>query len=89
MKLPSELVRGQSREDVALIQDLMTNSKTIRNELRKVLTRELDSAILQSESLVLSNSPELLGKLCDLQGYRRALRFAMSILTPDYEAESE
>lgn len=89
MKLPSELVRGQSSEDVALIRSMMSNSKTIRNLLRKVLTQELESVIVKSEAIVLGDSPELLPKLADLQGYRRALRFAIATITPDYEAEDE
>lgn len=83
------MTRGQSKEDVALIQSMMANSKTIRNLLRKVLTQELDSAIVKSESIVLGESPELLPKLADLQGYRRALRFAIATITPDHEAEDE
>lgn len=88
MKLSAEITRKLDSDDRKLVVDMMKNSKTIRNLLASALRSEIDCAIIQSEKLVLGEKPELLSKLADLQGYRRGLRHALSIIQPDYEAEN-
>lgn len=53
----------------------------VREAVIRVLTKELDGAILQSESRDRLMGPNALADLTDLQGYRRGLRQAIKLLT--------
>lgn len=81
VRLPLEITRGKTREEVVELSDLYKNAKIIRELLAGVLTSEVESAILRTESREILNCPNALASIADLHGYRRGLRFALGLLT--------
>ncbi len=78
--------------DEAGVQDFAVrwrSSRTVREQVVGVLTKELDRVILQSESGEALSSPNALATLADLHGYRRALRFTIKLLTNQQETNDQ
>jgi len=75
------LVTGLDPEKLEEFNAAFRSCSPIRQALVKVLTKDLENAILQSESRDRLNGPNALADLSDLMGYRRGLRLAIKLLT--------
>ena len=81
VRFDRRLLTGLDEQGVADLHARWNNSRHIRELLARALTKSLDSAILQSESSEVLASPNALAVLSDLNGYRRACREAIRLLT--------
>lgn len=75
------LVSGLGDDELEEFATRWKTSILIRQAVVKVLTKDLEHAILQSESREVWNSPNPLADLADLHAYRRGLRAAIKLLT--------
>lgn len=73
----------ETDQDKSEWQMRLDSSKYLRNILTRVLTNELDRAILSINGEDTLNSPNYLGKIADNQGYQRGLRKAIDLLSQD------
>jgi hypothetical protein len=80
LRLNQKLRRAVGETDAEEFITRMQNCSMVRAVIAQVLTDELERVILQSESPASLDSPNALALLADLHGYRRALRFARSLL---------
>lgn len=80
-RFDARLVRGLDDDALAEFYERWKNSTVVRQAITKVLTKELDDAIIQSESKEVYELPNALAKLADLHAYRRGLRAAINLLT--------
>lgn len=78
-RFDSRLMRV-AREQKVDLRINYTAAEIFNNLLKKVLTDELESAILRSESGDILNSPNYQAAHADLIGYRKGLRFALKLL---------
>jgi len=83
MKVDQRLVRGLDSEDKELILSSIRSSKFLREMLIKVLTEEIESAIIHDESVDLLESPNALATLARSLGYRKGLRHCIDLLTTE------
>ena len=83
MKVDQRLVRGLDSEDKELLLSSIRSSKFLREMLIKVLTDELESAIIRDESVDLLESPNALATLSRSLGYRKGLRHCIDLLTTE------
>ena len=80
-RFEARLVAGLDDDALAEFASRWRNSAAVRKAVVEVLTKDLDRAILLSESPDSLNSPNPLAVLSDLHGYRRGLRAAIKLLT--------
>lgn len=62
------------------LQACYASAELFNEMLKKVLTDELESAIIRSESGDILNSPNYLAVHADLIGYRKGLRYVLNLL---------
>jgi hypothetical protein len=72
---------GLDEQAIAEFNGRFKEARYIREAIVRVLTNELEGAILQSESRDRLNGPNALADHQDLMGYRRGLRHAIKLLT--------
>lgn len=82
MRLPAEVLRGKTQEDVKILLEQARSAKTLLEEYRKVLTAEIERSILKEEEDDLLSCPNLTAKVTALAARRKALRFALDMMTP-------
>jgi len=88
MRLDPRLHRGLDKEGKAVLLSEIRSSKNLREILIKVLTDEIESAILSDESVDIYKNPNALALVADHRGYRRGLRHCIKLLeTEDKEHE--
>ena len=81
IRLDQRLVRGLSDDELTEFASRWKTAVHVRQAVVGVLTKDLDRAILLSESPENVNSQNPLAVLADLHGYRRGLRAAIKLLT--------
>lgn len=81
IRLDTRLIRGMSEEGVGELLARFKNAAIVRECVVKVLTKELDHAIIKSESEEVLDSPNALAVLSRLAGKREALRDCIRLLT--------
>lgn len=62
------------------IKLLYASAENFNEILKKVLTDEIESAIIRGESGEILNSPNYIAAHAELIGYRKALRFVTGLL---------
>jgi len=78
-KYNSRIVR-QAKENNVDLKLSFESAQTFTNILKKVLTDELESAILKSESEENIKCSDFVAAQANLLGYRKGLRYALSLL---------
>lgn len=81
VRFDRRLLVGLDEDGVQELAIRFKSSQQVRDAIKGALTKEIDSAILCSESREVLNSPNALASLADLHGYRRGLRLAVKLLT--------
>ena len=81
IRFDHQLIAGMDDDQLGEFYDRWKQAVLVRAKLVEVLTKDLDRAILLSESPENVNSPNPLAVLADLHGYRRGLRAAIKLLT--------
>lgn len=84
-RLDSRLIRGMSQTEAEEFGVRWRSSQIVRKAICGVLTKELESAIIESESGKNLDSPNALAVYADQLAYRRALRFALKLLDDPQE----
>lgn len=87
MRIPVSLVKGLSREEIDELVEKIRNCSDVRQRIAGVLTKELESATILGEKRENLESPNYVGVLADLAGYRRGLRHALALLTMKEQPE--
>jgi hypothetical protein len=80
-RIDSRLLREIGVEDAEFIIDRLKSSRTVRDLLKRVLTKALDLAILRGEGKDLLKDPNYAVSQAWLAGYKTAVREAISLLT--------
>lgn len=80
-RFDQRLIRGLSDEELEEFAARWKTGAVVREAVVKCLTKDLEHAILLSESEETFKSPHPLAILSDLTGYRRGLRAAIKLLT--------
>jgi hypothetical protein len=80
LRLNQKLRRAIGETEPEEFIQRLQNCSLVRGVIAQVLTDELERVILQSESPEVLDSPNALAVVADLHGYRRALRFARSLI---------
>lgn len=79
MRINSRILREAKELDINAEEHLGA-AESLLKILRKVLTDELQSAILRSESEENIKTPDFAVTQANLLGYRKALRFTLSLI---------
>lgn len=81
LRFDRRLIAGLDDDGIGEFGDRWQGATEVRRSVAGALTKSLDSAILQSESREVFDSPNALAALADLAGYRRGLREAIKLLS--------
>lgn len=81
LRLNANLTRGLTGDDRQEFFERWKSSKLIREKVTEVLTNELNAYIIAGESSDTWASPNAMAVLSDNAGYRRAIRFAIKLLS--------
>lgn len=80
-RLDAGLLKGLDPREAEAMAQLYNSSLPIRELLVSLLTKELESSILLSDSAEYLDSPNALAKVADQSGYRRGLKRAIKLLS--------
>lgn len=75
------LFEGLTPQECHDLVEMIKNCSMVRQRVTNVLTKARENAIIQSEDKKNLESPNYVGVLADLAGFRRGLRFAIDLLT--------
>lgn len=82
MKLNARLTAGMDKDELAEFQSALRSAEPLLKVVRRVLTEEIDAAIIKDEGEEIFDCPNALAKLTSQAARRKALRFALQLVTP-------
>lgn len=81
MKFNTRLTSGRDKAELEKLRQAYRDSQGLLEILKRALTDELNDAIIKDESRSNYDCPNLLPLLADQAGYRRGLRYSLSLLS--------
>lgn len=79
MRVNAKMLAAARQEEVDIVSHLEA-AQTLLKIIKKVLTEDLESAILRSELEENINTPDFAVTQANLLGYRKGLRYALSLI---------